>query len=69
MSASAITQNVSDAIMMSFTRHYGRDLLTKTYATPFSDPYKRARYEHPTAPHGLLNGAGCNLSEWTQKSG
>ena len=69
ISASAITQNVSDAIMMSFIRHYGRDLLTETYATPFSDPYKRARYKHPTAPHGLLNGAGCDLSGRTRKSG
>ena len=60
VSASAIAQNISDAIMVSFIKHYGHELLTKSYATPFSDPYAHARYVHPTAPHGLLSGAGCD---------
>ena len=60
VSASAITQNISDAIMVSFIKRYGHDLLTKSYATPFSDPYTHARYEHPTAPHGLLGKTGCD---------
>lgn len=60
LGASVITQNISDAIMVSFIKRYGHDLLTKSYRTPFADPYAPTRYDHPTAPHALLNGAGCD---------
>lgn len=56
-SASEITQNISDLIMLRIIKIYGEDLLDKKYNYPSVNPYPAYFYQTPKDPHGLL--VGC----------
>ena len=54
--ASQITQNISDKIMLRVIKICGHNLLHKEYGYPSGDPYPNYFYQTPTDPRGLVDG-------------
>lgn len=54
--ASQITQDISDKIMLRVIKIYGHNLLYKKYNYPSRDPYPSYFYQTPTDPRGLVDG-------------
>ncbi|WP_291521975.1 hypothetical protein [Acidithiobacillus sp.] len=54
--ASQITQNISDKIMLMVIKIYGNNLLHGKYGYPSGDPYPNYFYQTPTDPRGLVDG-------------
>lgn len=54
-SASQISQDVSDNIVLKIIKNYGYKLLKDKYDYPTGNPYPAYYYKTPTNPHGILN--------------
>ncbi|OCX71116.1 hypothetical protein [Acidithiobacillus thiooxidans] len=53
--ASQITQNISDKIMLRLIKIYGTNLLYGKFSYPSGDPYPNQFYLTPTNPRGLVD--------------
>ncbi|WCE94473.1 phosphorylase family protein [Acidithiobacillus ferriphilus] len=53
--ASQITQDISDKIILRVVKVYGNNLLNKEYSYPSRDPYQNYFYKTPTDPRGLVD--------------
>lgn len=53
--ASQITQDISDKIILRVIKTYGYNLLNKKYSYPLRNPYPVSFYRTPTDPRGLID--------------
>ena len=54
-SASRITQDISDKIVLKIIKNYGYKLLKGKYDYPIGNPYPSYYYKTPTNPRGIIN--------------
>jgi adenosylhomocysteine nucleosidase len=54
-----LAQRISNQIAVDLIRHFGREILNGTFATPEERPFPAAYFTDPTNPQDLLKGLDC----------